>query len=429
MKYTVVTLGCKVNSYESSFLKEEFDKEGYTYVNMDDNPDLIIINTCSVTNQSDAKSRHMIRNARKTNPNAIIVACGCSVQNKKDELKGIGADILVGNFGKKNIPKLVKEYLNNKSIDISFETENSFEEMKIARETDKTRAFVKVQDGCNNYCTYCIIPYIRGNIRSKKLDVCVEEIKSLVNNGHKEIVLTGIDTGSYGRDLGINIVTLIKEISKIEGLDRIRISSVEIMQLDDEFLEELKSNKKLVNHIHVPLQSGSDEILKLMNRKYDKKTYYEKIEKIRSIRKDISITTDLIVGFPHEDDKLFNETYEFLKKCKFTKIHTFPYSVRTGTAAAKMEKYFVDEKVKKERVRKVIELSDKLEEEYYKKFIGKTLEVIVETDKNGKNVGHTDNYILVEFDKKYKDGDMILVMIDNVDGKTVKGHVVDVEKE
>ena len=423
MKYTILTLGCKVNSYESSYLKEEFDKEGLTYSKLEDNPDIIIINTCSVTNQSDAKSRHMIRNARKTCPNALIVACGCSVQNKQDELKGIGADILVGNFGKKNIPKLVKEYLNKKDIDIDFEPDNAFEEMKIARETDKTRAFVKVQDGCNNFCTYCIIPYIRGRIRSKKLETCIEEIESLVKNGHKEIVLTGIDTGSYGKDLGINIVTLIKEISKIEGLERIRISSVEIMQLDDEFLEELKTNKKLVNHLHVPLQSGSDEILKLMNRKYDKKTYYEKIEKIRNIRKDISITTDLIVGFPHEDDKLFDETYKFLEKCKFTKIHTFPYSVRTGTAAAKMEKYFVNDKVKK-----VLELSDKLEEEYYKKFIGKTLEVIVENDKQNRNVGHTDNYILVEFDKSLENGEIVTVLIDSVDGKTVKGHVVNVEK-
>ncbi len=428
MKYTIITLGCKVNSYESSYLKESFDKEGYTFVSLEDNPDVVVINTCSVTNQSDAKSRHMIRNARKTCKDAVIVACGCSVQNKQDELKGIGADILIGNFGKRNIPTLVKEYLDKKDVKVDFDVLNEFEEMKISRESDKTRAFVKVQDGCNNFCTYCIIPYIRGRIRSKKLDVCVNEIKELVNNGHREIVLTGIDTGSYGKDLDINIVTLIKEISKIKGLERIRISSVEIMQLDDEFLEELKNNKKLVNHLHVPLQSGSDEILKYMNRKYDTSTYYKKIEKIRSIRKDISITTDLIVGFPHEDEKCFNETYEFLKKCAFTKIHTFPYSVRTGTAAAKMTKYFVNDKVKKERVKKVIELSDEMEENYYKKFIGKTLEVVVESDKNGITRGHTDNYILVELDKKYKEGDIVQVVIDSVDGKTVKGHVVDVEK-
>ena len=199
------------------------------------------------------------------------------------------------------------------------------------------------------------------------------------------------------------------------------------MELDDEFLNELKTNKKIVNHIHVPLQSGSDKILRYMNRKYNKEEYYSKIEKIRSVRPDISITTDLIVGFPHEDEECFKETYEFLKKCEFTKIHTFPYSVRTGTAAAKMTKYFVPEKTKKERVKKVIELSDKMEEEYYKKFIGKTLEVIVESDKHGKNVGHTDNYILVEFDKEFEEGKLISVTIDSVDGKTVKGHVVSVE--
>ena len=427
MKYTILTLGCKVNSYESTFLKEMFDKENYKYVGLEDNPDLIIINTCSVTNQSDAKSRHMIRNARKNAPDAIIVACGCSVQNKKEELADIGADILVGNFGKKDIPNIVKEYIKNNKVTTNFEVCKEFEDMRIEKEEGKTRAFVKVQDGCNNYCTYCIIPFLRGNIRSKKLDVCVKEIKDLVKNGHKEIVLTGIDTGSYGKDLGINIVTLIREISKIDGLDRIRISSVEIMELDDEFINELKTNKKIVNHIHVPLQSGSDKILKHMNRKYNKEEYYSKIEKIRSVRPDISITTDLIVGFPHEDEECFKETYEFLKKCMFTKIHTFPYSVRTGTAAAKMTKYFVPEKTKKERVKKVIELSDKMEEEYYKKFIGKTLEVIVESDKHGKNVGHTDNYILVEFDKEFEEGKLISVTIDSVDGKTVKGHVVSVE--
>ena len=430
MKFSIITLGCKVNSYESTYVKEQFESKGYNEVNIDDNPDIVVVNTCSVTNQSDAKSRHMIRQIKRKAPNALIVACGCSVQNHKDEFKDLGADILLGNFGKSKIVNYVEEYKKNRdTILTNYEVkDDDFEHMFVKNELDKTRAFVKIQDGCNNYCSYCVIPYLRGNIRSKDIDVATEEINKLVNMGHKEIVLTGIHTGSYGRGKGYDLVDLTKRISLNPKLERIRISSIEATELDDKFLEELKTNSKICNHLHIPLQSGSDTVLKYMNRKYDTKYYKEKIEEIRKIRPDISITTDLILGFPHETEECFEETYVFLKEIGFTKIHTFPFSLRSGTAAEGMKKYFVNDRDKKERVKKVLELSDKLENEYYTKFIGKTLSIIVENDKHDRNVGHTSNYILIEFDKKLDEGTLANIKITDVDGKSVKGHLVSIEK-
>ena len=259
---------------------------------------------------------------------------------------------------------------------------------------DKTRAFVKIQDGCNNYCSYCIIPYLRGDVRSKKSDDVINEVKSLIESGHKEIVLTGIHTGHYGSDINESFAGLLKKLVKIDGLLRLRISSVEITELNDEFLDVLKNSQVLVNHIHIPLQSGSNTVLKRMNRKYDKDYFINKIDTIRSIRPDISITTDLIVGFPGETEDEFNETIDTLNKIKFSKIHVFPYSRRKGTPADLMDNQ-IDEKVKKERVSKIINLSKELEQDYFSKFIGKELVFIPEVYKNGYLIGHTGNYILV----------------------------------
>lgn len=431
MKVCSLSLGCKVNSYESTFFKEQFEKNGYQITDLEDNPDVVIVNTCSVTNQSDAKSRHMIRHARKLAPDSIVVACGCSVQNHKDEFKDLGADILIGNFGKSKILDYIEEYKKNKDTILeNFEvSDDDFETMFVRSEADKTRAFVKIQDGCNNYCSYCIIPYLRGNIRSKDIDTATEEINDLVEMGHSEIVLTGIHTGSYGRGKGYDLVDLIRRITPNPKLKRIRISSIEVTELDEKFMNELKNNKKLCNHMHIPLQSGDDTVLRYMNRKYNTEEYLAKIDEIRSIRPDISITTDLIVGFPHETEECFNNTYEFLKKVGFTKIHTFPFSLRNGTAAEGMKKYFVKDSDKKARVKKVIALSDELENKYYTKFIGKELEVIVENPKNGIYNGHTDNYILVNIDKPLKEGTLAKVRITDVDKKTVNGTVVEVENK
>ena len=393
MKVNIYTLGCKVNFYESNLMKEKLIDAGYTYTDMDD-CDIVIINTCSVTNTADNKSLKAARHAAGLGKNVIVV--GCSSQNKEEAYEKIdGVNVILGNKGKSDIVSYIQKYFdkNEKIIGVSDIQKVPFEEMKV-NNFDKTRAFVKIQDGCNNYCSYCIIPYLRGDVRSKKSDDVINEVKSLIESGHKEIVLTGIHTGHYGSDINESFAGLLKKLVKIDGLLRLRISSVEITELNDEFLDVLKNSQVLVDHIHIPLQSGSNTVLKRMNRKYDKDYFINKIDTIRSIRPDISITTDLIVGFPGETEDEFNETIDTLNKIKFSKIHVFPYSRRKGTPADLMDNQ-IDEKVKKERVSKIINLSKELEQDYFSKFIGKELVFIPEVYKNGYLIGHTGNYILV----------------------------------
>jgi len=423
MKFNIITLGCKVNTYESEYIKEQFLKSNYKEVSLQDEPNVIIINTCSVTNQSDAKSRHVIRQAKRTCENAIIVVCGCSAQNHKEQLLELGIDILIGNKDKSKIVDLVEKYKkSSQSISKFYDMSNqNFEDMMLESKTDKTRAFVKIQDGCDNFCSYCIIPYLRGNIRSKDIEIAEKEIELLVNMGHSEVVLTGIHTGSYGRGKGYDLVDLIRRISKLENLKRIRISSIEITELDDKFLDELKHNSKICDHLHIPLQSGSDVVLKKMNRKYNTNYYLNVINKIRSIRPNINITTDLIVGFPYETDLEFENTFQFLKQVNFTKIHTFPFSLRSGTKAEEMKSHFIDEKIKKERVRRVLDLSSELENKYYHKFIGTTLEIIIETSKDGMSRGHTSNYIMINLKEELEEGISTNVNITSVDGLFVNG--------
>lgn len=421
MKACVITLGCKVNAYESEYIKEQFVKAGYSIVELKNNPDVVVVNTCTVTNQSDAKSRKVIRSVKRECPNCILVVCGCASEHHKENLIDLNIDILIGNFNKSKIVELVEDFKMHKLKKISFSDmmSVSFENMEIDNFMNRTRAFVKIQDGCNNYCSYCIIPYMRGDCRSKDINDAYKEIKTLVNKGYKEIVLTGIHTGHYGEDKDYDLVDLIRLITPLEGLLRIRISSIEITELNDKFMEELKVNNKLCNHMHIPLQSGSNEILKRMNRKYTKEEFISIIEKLRCIRPNISITTDLIVGFPYETNELFQETIDTIKKIGFTKIHTFPYSIRNNTPAALME-YQVDEKIKKERVRKILELSEYLENLYYQKFVGKVLYVLVESDEDGL----TDNYIKVKLDKPLENGVVKKVLIEKVDSLNVFGKVL-----
>lgn len=394
MTFKIYTLGCKVNTYESNVIEEQLIKEGYKKVKQNEHADVIIVNTCTVTNTSDSKSRKMIHRAK--NEGSIVIACGCMIQNKKEDEN---ADILIGNVGKSKIDKYIKEYLKNneKIIDIKDVMNTCFEEMKL-NNFNKTRAFVKIQDGCNNFCSYCIIPYTRGNVRSKSKEDVLIEIKELVNKGHKEIVLTGIHTGHYGEENeNYKLADLLLDILKIEGLERLRISSIEITELDDKFLNVLKDNKILVDHMHIPLQSGCDKILKLMNRKYDIKYFKEKINTIRNIRPNISITTDLIVGFPNETEEDFNETIKNIQEINFSKIHVFPYSRRKGTIADEMENQ-IKEEIKKERVKKIMEISNELEKKYMEKFVGEYLEFIPEIKKDNYLIGHTGNYIMVKLE-------------------------------
>lgn len=417
MKIFIETLGCKVNTYESEIIKEEFLRNGYEIANSLNDANVIVVNTCSVTNQSDAKSRKAIRNARKENKNAILVVCGCSSQNHQDELKDLGADILIGNKDKSKIFDYVNNYDNKQIVKYYNMINTDFEKMSLDNYSERTRAFVKIQDGCNNYCTYCIIPYLRGTIRNKDLNDAINEINTLVNNGFKEIVLTGIHTGSYPE-----LVKLIQEISKNDKLERIRISSIEATEINDEFLKELKNNKKICNHLHIPVQAACDNTLKKMNRKYDMNKFKEIINKIREVRPDINITTDLIVGFPTETEEDFLESYNNAKEIKFGKIHVFPYSKRDGTVAAKMKSVVTDYE-KKERTHKMIELSNKLENEYYSKFINKKLKVLVEEVFDKYCTGHTDNYIKVIINRKLEHNKFYDVKIIKVDNCNVYGEI------
>ena len=422
MKAAIHTLGCKVNIYESEYIINILKENGYQIVDFDSKADIYIINTCTVTNTSDKKSEKMIKRARKQNKDAIIIAMGCHAQIKGDN---IDADIIIGNKDKSKIISLIEEYQENKNkIKRIYNLDNvSFEDMYISSFNSHTRAFVKIQDGCDAFCSYCIIPYARGPIRSKDPKTVIKEITSLVENGYKEIILTGIHTGKYGKDINYTFEQLLKEIIKIKNLYRIRISSIEINELTDPILNLIKDNQVIAKHLHIPLQSGSDKILKLMDRKYDLKFYKDRIEKIRKMIKDISITTDLIVGFPNENEKDMEDTLKFLKEIKFTKIHTKKNTKREGTKAASMENQ-IDETIKRKRVKTVLELSDQLEQDFYQSKLNETEEVIIEQTKDGKSYGYTSNYIKVEIDSPLKPNEVISVKINKVNNKKVTGKII-----
>lgn len=403
MKFNIVTFGCKVNQYESNMMKERMLSSNFFYVENISEANIIIVNTCSVTNVADKKCLKMIRRIKREYPNSILVVAGCSSQNKQEIYENLDIDILIGNKDKSKIDILLKEYIKTHKKYVKFYNDRKldFEDMLIS-DYNHIRAFIKIEDGCDNFCSYCIIPYVRGSVRSKKFETVIKEAKLLTQKGHKEIVLTGIHTGHYMNN-DYDLTDLINELSKIEDLLRIRISSIEITELNDKFLNMLSTNKKVCDHLHIPLQAGSDEILKKMNRKYDLKYYEEKIKKIRMIRPDISITTDIIVGFPYETDKLFNETLEFSRKMNFSKIHVFPYSIRLGTSAANMPNQ-VDENIKKERVKKLMDLSEIMEKEYYNKFVGKELDILVEECDNNVSIGHSSNYLMIRLNEKLEVG-------------------------
>ena len=413
MKVGIYTLGCKVNAYESEYVAGLLKEKGYEVCPFTEICDVYVINTCSVTNGSDSKSRKMIHQAKRRNQDACIVAMGCFIEaNKHNKIEGV--DILIGNKDKSKIVSLMEEYfkirkpIKNLYDDLGTE----FENMEIHSFGEKTRAFVKIQDGCENFCTYCIIPFVRGKCRSKNPDLVIKEITSLVNHGYQEIVLTGIHTGNYGVDLDTDFATLLERILKIQNLYRLRISSIEQTELNERVLKLLK-NPVIANHLHIPLQSGSNDVLKRMNRKYTKEEYLKKIEEIRSIRPDISISTDVIVGFPGETEEMFEESYQFCQQIGFSKIHVFPYSKRNGTAASKFLNQ-VDEGIKKDRVRKLTELSSTLEESYMEKFLGQDVEVLIETSDSLYSTGHTSNFLLVKVLGKFNQEEKVLVQLEKI---------------
>lgn len=395
MKFYIYNLGCKVNSYESNVMKDNLINNGFILSSLDD-ADIVIINSCCVTNTASNKTMKLIRHVYN-NYSVILVVVGCFIQSRKEDLSDIPGDILIGNKNKSMISSYINKYLDTRERieDLYDVSDVSFESMKL-NNYDHTRAFIKIQDGCNNFCSYCIIPFTRGGVRSKKKEDVLSEVRALISSGHKEIVLTGIHTGNYGAEFdNYDFACLLNDLVKIDGLQRLRISSIEITEINDRVIDIIKNNKVLVDHMHIPLQSGSDSILKAMNRKYDIKYFIDKINTLRSIRPDISITTDVIVGFPGETDELFLETVNNIKKIGFTKLHVFPYSRRTGTVADKMVNQ-IDECIKKKRVRVLLDLSKELEINYMKKFIGKTVSFIPEVIKDGYLIGHTGNYLNVK---------------------------------
>ena len=375
-------------------------KNGYELVDKHEMADICIVNTCTVTNMSDRKSRQMLRRVKEINPKAIVVACGCYVQVAKQELEKMEEiDLVLGNNEKKDIVKYVEKYIeeNNKIEEVQDVMKtDEFVDFGNVTFTEKTRAVIKVQDGCNKYCTYCIIPYARGKIRSRKPESVVSEIEEIAKQGIKEVVITGIHVASYGKDLNddIGLIDLLEKINKIEGIERIRLGSLEPTLITKEFLNRLIKLEKICHHFHLSLQSGCDETLKRMNRKYTTEDFIQIVKMLRDTYTDVILTTDIIVGFPGETDEEFNKTYKYLSDVNFYKMHVLKYSPRSGTPASKMPNQ-VDGNIKEQRSKKLIDLSNKNELEYNKKYIGKTVEVLFEEEKTGLYKGHTQNYILV----------------------------------
>lgn len=427
-KVGFITLGCKVNIYESNALKCELTDRGYIVGEADSDCDCFIINTCSVTNTADSKSRKMIHKCIKMNPSAIICVMGCYAQTN-DEAKEIdGIDILIGNGNKKSVVDTIDAMLSGnrkeKRIDILNILEATEYEKLGVTSYDHTRAFVKIEDGCENFCTYCIIPYARGPVRCKPQDEVIEELKRITEEGYLEVVLSGIHTGRY-KDHDVNFSGLVKRIlNEVPKLKRLRVSSIEMNEVDDDFIALMKDHKVIANHLHLPLQAGSDLILSKMERKYDVKAYIDKVNALRGARPDISITTDVIVGFPYEGEAEFMETYNLCKNLGLSKLHVFPYSMRKGTKAALMPQ--VKDSEKKDRAKRLIELSNHLEEEYAKKFIGSILDIIPEQETlGGMMMGHTSNFLQVFMPKDLdKIGKLYNVKITKIENGKIYGEIL-----
>ena len=421
MKVGICSLGCKVNIYESELVTNILKNNNYTVVDFEDKADIYIINTCSVTNESDKKSRKMINRAKKNNPAAIIIVMGCYSQVNAED---IDVDIVLGNKDKSKIVEIIEEYIKTKQKKkIIYDlTKVDFEKMEITNFDSHTRAFVKIQDGCNAFCSYCIIPYVRGRVRSKDPEDVIKEVTALVEKGYKEIVLTGIHTGRYGTDINTTLEELLKKLVNIPNIYRIRLSSIEINEITPSIKELLKENKVMAKHLHIPLQSGSNKILKLMNRRYNKEEFLSMVDNLRDIP-DISLTTDLIVGFPNEDEEEFNETIDTLKKIGFTKIHTFPYSKRKGTPAATMDNQVSPEE-KKRRVHRILDLSNKYEHNFYESKIGKIYDGVVEVHSNGTTIVHTSNFIPVIINDIAEEGTIVDVKIEKVEDLKVYGRTI-----
>ncbi|MEG0438792.1 MAG: tRNA (N(6)-L-threonylcarbamoyladenosine(37)-C(2))-methylthiotransferase MtaB [Solibacillus sp.] len=405
---SLYTLGCKVNHYETEAIWQLFKEQGYDRVEFNHQSDVYIINTCTVTNTGDKKSRQVIRRAIRQNPDAVICVTGCYAQTSPAEIMAIpGVDIVVGTQDREKLLGYIEQYREERqpiNAVRNIMKNRVYEELDVPAFTDRTRASLKIQEGCNNFCTFCIIPWARGLMRSRDPEEVIRQAQQLVDAGYLEIVLTGIHTGGYGQDFkDYNLAQLLRDLeSQVKGLKRLRISSIEASQLTDEVIEVLQNSGIVVNHLHIPIQSGSDTVLKRMRRKYTMEFFAERLDKLKVALPDLAITSDVIVGFPGETEEEFMETYNFIRDHKFAELHVFPYSQRTGTPAARMEDQ-VDEEVKNERVHRLITLNDQLAKEYAARFEGEVLEVIPEERfkdgaKENLYVGYTTNYLKIIFE-------------------------------
>ncbi len=430
-KFSVYTLGCKVNTYESEAVKKQFENNGYSLVDFDEFADIYIINTCTVTHLGDRKSRQMIRRTKQINPESILVVMGCYAQVAPTDIGKISeVDIIIGTDKKAHVYDAVAEFLENKEklnlvSDIS--DKKDFEELEVTSYDGRTRAFLKVQDGCNNFCSYCIIPYARGRIRSRSLESSLKEARRLASNGFSEIVLVGIHLASYGKDTGESLLDLLKGLNEIDGISRIRMGSLEPTLFDDKFTEEIAKLPKICRHFHLSLQSGCDGTLMRMNRKYKTADYRESARRIRETFPDAAITTDIMVGFPGETDEEFEKSLNFAKEISFAEAHIFKYSVRKGTVAEKMTNQ-ISPDVKEERSKRLTEVTKSTQENFLKSHIGKTVDVLFERQHKGISgvyEGKTDNYITV-IAKSEKDvsGAICKVKITSVKGGLALGEIL-----
>ncbi|WP_411756797.1 tRNA (N(6)-L-threonylcarbamoyladenosine(37)-C(2))-methylthiotransferase MtaB [Staphylococcus epidermidis] len=398
------TLGCKVNHYETEAIWQLFKDANYERVEFETNADVFVINTCTVTNTGDKKSRQIIRRAIRQNPDAVVCVTGCYAQTSSAEIMEIpGVDIVVGTQDRHKLLDYIQQFQEERQPINgvgNIMKNRTYEELEVPYFTDRTRASLKIQEGCNNFCTFCIIPWARGLMRSRDPEKVVEQATQLVNSGYKEIVLTGIHTGGYGQDLkNYNLAQLLRDLDTIEGLERIRISSIEASQLTDEVIDVIGNSNKVVRHLHIPLQSGSDDVLKRMRRKYTMAHFSERLTKLHQALPDLAVTSDVIVGFPGESEEEFQETYDFIVNHHFSELHVFPYSPRIGTPAARMDNQ-IDEETKNVRVHKLISLSNQLAKEYASKLEDEVLEVIPEEmgEEPHTLVGYADNYMKVRFE-------------------------------
>ncbi|MEJ8304202.1 tRNA (N(6)-L-threonylcarbamoyladenosine(37)-C(2))-methylthiotransferase MtaB [Saccharibacillus sacchari] len=433
------TLGCKVNFYDTEAIWQLFKKDGYEQVEFDQTADVYLINTCTVTNTGDKKSRQIIRRAVRRNPNAIVAVTGCYAQTSAAEILEIpGVDLVIGTQDREKILPLVDEIKAKRepinAVRNIMKT-RTFEELDVPSFNGHTRAFLKIQEGCNNFCTFCIIPWSRGLSRSREPQSVLAQARQLVAAGYKEIVLTGIHTGGYGDDMdNYRLSDLMAELDKVEGLERIRISSIEASQIDDKMLEVLKRSTKMCRHFHIPLQAGDDSVLKRMRRKYTTAEFAEKIARIREAMPDVAITTDVIVGFPGETDEMYQNGYDFMQQIGFSEMHVFPYSQRTGTPAARMDDQ-VDEEIKNARVHELIELSEKMQLAYAQKFIGEVVDVIPEKNEKGTYPqgfvgGHSDNYLTIVFEGSQElQGQLCRVKITEAGANECRGQLLRVLDE